>query len=66
MLSMKADANRKRIYLNSITKVLSWFFVKFKKQFSLTREANFVNCQKADLRAIHTENVPTCSFRGAA
>ena len=70
MLSMKADANRKRIYKTRQQRFYLVSLLSSKNKFSLTREVNLkikeFNCQKADLRAIHTENVPTRSFRGAA
>ena len=54
-------------YLENFT---ACFFVKFKKQISITQEVNLkikeFNYVKAGLRAIHSENVPTCSFRGDA
>ena len=68
MLSMKDDANRKRskafiLFVRLLSYLVSFaacFFVKFKKQFSLTREVNLktkeFNCEKAGFRAIHMEN----------
>ena len=56
--------------LSYLVNFTACFFVKFKKQISITQEVNLkikeFNCEKAGLRAIHSENVPTCPFRGAA
>ena len=71
MLSMKARCKSKT-YLDNKTFILfilllsclvnftACFFVKVKKQFSLTQEVNLkikeFNCEKAGFGAIHTEN----------
>ena len=58
------------VLLSYLVNFTACFFVKFKKQISITQEVNLkikeFNYVKAGLRAIHSENVPTCSFRGAA
>ena len=58
------------VLLSYLVNFTACFFVKFKKQISITQEVNLkikeFNYAKAGLRAIYSENVPTCSFRGAA
>ena len=69
---MKADENWKHtkldnkafilfvLLLSYLVNFIACFFVKFKKQFSLTQEVNLkikeFSREKAGFRAIHTEN----------